>query len=424
MSAVILRPGLALWLIFGLALAVRLAVIGGTIGFHTPATGEPASDGHIYAALADSLLRGHGYSFQGVQTAFAPPLYIFFLATLYRLFGDPAAVRLMQAVLGTLVCLLMYAVGRRLFDHATGVLSAALLSVYPLVVYLAGLHLNETLFLFLLLMATLLALHVAERPTVPMVMAFGGLVGLAVLTRAVFLAFVPFLLAWTISIWGFRSLVTYRTFGLIAISAMAVVIPWTARNYVVLGTMIPVQSNSGLMFWAGNNAHADGGLVWPARNTWDDGPAPDSGEFGWRWRGVSIAAANQRYMRAAVAWIRQHPRDYAHLLVRKLVRLYGFTRAADGEDVHVPRAVVWFQAALLTSAAAGLLLAIRLWRRLFLFLLLVFFTNLVTLLFSGGTRYTIPMVPSLVLFSAVAVAAASRHAARAFQWHQAAVSTS
>jgi hypothetical protein len=177
------------------------------------------------------------------------------------------------------------------------------------------------------------------------------------------------------------------------------------------------------MFWAGNNPHAAGGLVWPGKGTWAEGPPPDSGEYGWRWRGVGIAATNQRYVRAAVSWIRRHPHDYARLLGQKLVRLYGFTRSADGEDVRVPRVVAWFQAVLLTSAGAGLLLTIRLWRRLFLFLLLIVFTNIVALLFSGGTRYSIPMIPSLIFFSAVAAVTAARQVLRTCRWDHAAVST-
>ena len=414
------HPTHALWLIFVFALVVRLAIINGTIGFHTPATVEPASDSSIYMGLADSLLRGHGYGFNGIQTAFAPPMYALFLAAVYRLSGDPAAVRLIQAVLGALVCLVMYAIGRRLFDQATGFLAAAIFSVHPLVVYLTGLHLNETLFLFLLLVAIFQALRVAERPTALAAAALGVLIGLAVLTRAIFAAFLPFLLAWAIGVWGIRSPIAYRVFGLIAVGAVVVILPWTVRNYVVLGTIAPVQSNSGLMFWAGNNPHADGGLVWPTRTTWTEGPLPDDAEY--RWRGLSVAAANQRYTRIAISWIRGHPRDYVRLLARKLARLYGFAGAADREKVHVPRAVVLFHALFLTSAVAGLLLTVRQWRMLAMLLLLIVFTNVMTLLFSGGTRYTVPMVPSLAVFSAVAVIAAGRYLMRAYRWDRVAVS--
>lgn len=184
----------ALWWLFALALCVRLAVIAGTIGLDTPAALEPAADSRIHIALVHSLLGGHGFSLAGVPTAITPPLYISVLAGVYRLTGDPAAVRILQAILGALGCIVIYDIGRRMFDACTGLAAGVLLALSPLPAYLAGLHLTETLFLCLLLLVLWQALRVTERPTVANAAALGGLVGLAALTRAVFLAFPPFLL--------------------------------------------------------------------------------------------------------------------------------------------------------------------------------------------------------------------------------------
>jgi len=58
------------------------------------------------------------------------------------------------------------------------------------------------------------------------------------------------------------------------------------------------------------------------------------------------------------------------------------------------------------TALAGCLLAAPRWREFAILFLLVVFTNVTTLLFSGGTRYSLPMIPALVVFAAVAVTAA------------------
>ena len=396
------------WVIFALALVVRLMAIDGTIGWHTPAAAEPAADSRIHIALVQSLLGGHGYSLSGLPTAVTPPLYIFFLTALYRVFADPLAVRLAHAILGAVGCVVLSVIGRRMFDDLTGLVAAVILCVYPLVVYLSGLHLTENLFLFLLLLILWQSQRIGKRPTFAAVAGLGSLIGLAALTRAVFLAFLPFLLVWAVGLWGIRNPLAYRVFGAAVMSAVAVIIPWTVRNYVVLGALVPVQSNAGMMLWAGNNPHADGGLVWPTRETWMGGQPPDDGVYGWR--GLSLAADNQRYVGAVASWIGQHPRDYLRLLGRKLVRLYEFTRVEDRRDLPVPRSLVLFQALFLASAAGGILLTLRRWRVLSMLLALVVFTNVMALVFSGGTRYTIPMVPSLVLFSSVALVAVGRHA--------------
>ncbi len=396
----------AVWLLFAVALCVRLLVIAQTVGFDTPASLEAASDSRIHIALVQSLLGGHGFSIRGTPTAITPPLYIYFLAGLYWLGGDPSVVRIVQAILGGLGCVVLYAIGRRMFDAATGLVAGLLLAVYPLAVYLTALHLTENLFLVLLLLVLWQALRVVERATLPAAMVLGGLIGLAALTRAVFIAFLPFLLVWAVTVWGVRNAATYRTIGTAALAAMIVVLPWTVRNYVALHAVVPIQSNAGLVFWAGNNPYADGGLVWPTARTWTAGPPPDDGMYGWR--GLTPAEDNQRYLDAAASWIRGHPRAYLRLLGHKLVRLYGFTRTADRRDVHVAIAPAAFQTLVMLLGLAGLWLTARRWRQAALLLTLIVFTNLMAVLSAGGTRYTVPMVPSVVLLAAVAVVRAIR----------------
>lgn len=393
------------------AVLTRAASIWAGIGFHTAAALEPASDSQIHADLVRSLLAGHGFSFAGGPTAITPPLYVFVLAGIYGVFSDPAVVRVVQIGLGAADCLLLYEIGRHAFDETTALLGAALLSVYPLAVYLAGLHLTENLFLFLLLLTLVQAQRVARRPTAASAALFGGLVGLGMLTRSAFVGFLPFLLVWAVCVWGPRSPRAYRTFAVAAFAAVVVVAPWTIRNSLVLGAFVPVQDNGGLMFWAGNNATSKGEIVWPSPETWTATRPPDE-RMTYGWRGLSIAETNRRYVRTALSWIRTHPRQYAALLAKKLERLYGFSRAGGRTGEAVPPMVGAGYALFLASALGGIVLSFRRWRELSLLLALVVFTNVITLLFSGGTRYSVPMVPSLILFSACAAVTAARYVVR------------
>jgi 4-amino-4-deoxy-L-arabinose transferase-like glycosyltransferase len=399
------------WLLFTFALLVRFAVVAETIGFDTPAYLEPSADSRIHIALVQNLLSGRGYSLDGAPTAITPPLYVLVIAGLYWLSGDPSVVRIVQAVLGALSCVVLYAIGQKLFDSRTGLVAGVLLALYPLPVYLSGLHLTENLFLILLLLVLWQALRMLEHPTTANAAGLGALIGLTALTRAVFVAFLPFVLLWVAVAWGIRARETWRVVGITVAATVMVVLPWSVRNYIVLRAIVPIQSNGGLVFWAGNNSSADGGLVWPTSRTWTDGQPPN--DYGYGWRGLTLAATNRRYMAAAIAWIREHPSAYVRLLGHKLMRLYGFTRATDKRDVHVPLAPAVFQISLVAMACAGLYLSARRWRTLSLLLALIVFTNLMVLLFSGGTRYTIPMVPSIVLFSAVSLVTAGSRALRA-----------
>ena len=144
-------------------------------------------------------------------------------------------------------------------------------------------------------------------------------------------------------------------------------------------------------------------MVWPTAGTWSAGRPPDNGQYGWR--GVGVVEENRRYVGAAVAWVRQHPRAYLRLLARKLERLYGFARAADPMEPSVPTVLVVFYTEVLVAALVGLVVTIRRWKAFSLLLGLIAFTNLTTLLFSGATRYIAPMLPSLAVFAAAAVVA-------------------
>ncbi|MDR5708475.1 MAG: glycosyltransferase family 39 protein [Armatimonadota bacterium] len=387
--------------IFLLALLVRTSVVALTVGWSAPASAEPASDSRIHMELTQNLLGGRGYTLDGEPVASTPPLYIFFLAALYAVFGSPVWVRGVQVLLGAAGVLVLYATGRRILDEPTALFGAVLLAVHPAAAYLAGLHLTENLFLPLLLLGILQAQCLADRPSAGGALGLGALVGLGALARAVFLGFVPFVLLWSALRWGVRNRLSYRTGGLVVAGCVLAVLPWTVRNVLVLRAFVPVQSNGALVFWAANNPHADGGLVWPTRRTWTGTRPPDDGQYGWR--DLRVSEENALYFREALRWIREHPEDYLRLLGRKLARLYGFARATDEGELSVPLAVAVFQVLLYLAAAAGWILAWVRRKPVALLGWLVVFTNLMALVFSGASRYALPMLPSLVLFAAFAL---------------------
>jgi len=401
--------------IFLLAVLVRVLAVSLTVGWSGPAFAEPSSDSRIHMTLVQNLLAGRGYTLDGEPVASTPPLYIFFLAALYAVFGSPAWVRAVQVLLGATGCVVLYAIGRRIFDPPSAFLGAGLLALHPTAAYLAGLHLTENLFLPLLLLVLLEAHRLADHPSGWRAFGLGVLVGLGALARAVFLGFLPFLLFWFGLRWGIRNRLSYGVAGFVLGGCTLALLPWAVRNAVVLRAFVPVQSNGAVVFWAGNNPHADGGLVWPTSRTWTGPKPPDDGHYGWR--DLSIPEENARYLHEALRWIREYPGDYLWLLVRKLGRLYGFSRAADKGALRVPLAVAVFQVLVYAAAAAGWILAWAQHKPVALLGGLVVFTNLMALTFSGASRYALPMVPSLGLFAGFAARNAWRWAEGGRCWN-------
>ena len=79
-------------------------------------------DTRQYAGIALNLLKHGSLSFDDDHRACRSPGYPVFLAVCFRAFRESRlAVRLVQAVIGGITCLVVYALARELFDEVTGI---------------------------------------------------------------------------------------------------------------------------------------------------------------------------------------------------------------------------------------------------------------------------------------------------------------
>ncbi len=120
-----------------------------------------------YHNLAIRLLEGHGFSFgvpwwpltaAGTPTAHWSFLYTFYLALIYAVFGpDPIAARFIQAVIvGLLQPILVYLIGKRVFNPSVGLLAAGLTAIYTYFIYYAGTLMTEPFYITAILASILL----------------------------------------------------------------------------------------------------------------------------------------------------------------------------------------------------------------------------------------------------------------------------
>ena len=153
------------WLVIALlvliVLPTRLAIA------HYLATDEPG-DGIIYAQIARNLLERHVYS-HAAEPPYDPSLirlpgYPLFLAGVYSVFGhqNNHAVRLVQAVIDTLTCVLAGFIGfawepNEELKRRTGLAAFCLTALCPFVAIYVATILTETISTFMALALTLLA---------------------------------------------------------------------------------------------------------------------------------------------------------------------------------------------------------------------------------------------------------------------------
>jgi 4-amino-4-deoxy-L-arabinose transferase-like glycosyltransferase len=234
-----------------------------------------------YDGLARRVVAGYGFSFAeghwpttraGEPTAHWSYLYTLYLAGIYSVFGfQPVVARLLQAVIaGLLHPWLTWRLGRRVFGPRVGLVAAALSAIYIYFVYYAGGLLTES-FYFL---GVLWSLDCAMRITTPggqrkrrLWLELGLALGVTALLRQLFLLFAPFLFLW---IWWNLSPEHTSTErpsfaarwvrwpvlrGLLAagLVIVALIAPWTIRNYRAFGIFVPLNTNAGFAFYWGNH---------------------------------------------------------------------------------------------------------------------------------------------------------------------------
>ena len=376
-------------------------------------TGKPLThDEREYLALAQSVGEGRGFVYDtahesGTAQQFGrAPAYPLFLATIGAGSADatssPARVKIAQSVVGAILVWLVGTIAARAAGGRAGVVAAGIAAIYPPLVWISAYVFSETLYSALALGAVLLLDQATARADKEGNARAGGaatlgaglLTGVAILVRPVMLFFLPLAALW---LWRRR-----RASLAVAllVTAVAVVAPWTARNYRVYGRFVLVASEGGVTFWTGNHplARGEGDL---AAN-----PDIKRAEIAFRaaHAGLSAEELEPLYYRDAFAYITANPGRWAWLLVRKA--FYTVVPVGPSYTLHSFRYLalsVVSYVALLAAAIYGVRFIPRNRRPVALFLLAAS-AVLVSLVFFPQERFRIPVIdPTLIVCAAASV---------------------
>lgn len=179
-----------------------------------------------------------------------PPLYALLLSPISWLGGTGVLYhRAAGLVFGALTIALMGVLGRRVGGPRLGLAAAAVCAVYPLMIVVDGALMSETAYTPLVLLVLLVAWSVLERPRLAAAAGLGALIGLAALVRSEALMLLP-LLAWPVA---WRGGPGRRGRLLLASLACALTLaPWTIRNAVEFGHLVPISINDSTVLRGAN----------------------------------------------------------------------------------------------------------------------------------------------------------------------------
>lgn len=395
------NPAARNWILAGiaaLALLIRLLYLLALSGLAAP----PEFDGIGYDMIARNLLAGNGFVLDGRRTAFRPPGYPLFVALIYAVGGSWAVLRLVQALLGTLTALVTYRVALLVFSQVRlALLTALLVALHPVLVYLTGLIYPETLSTLLTMLALWLLVRLTtERPArTGLLLALGSVLGAIVLLRPGLLVFAVLGMG---AVWwaqrGEKGVLVKVL--LIPLVIVLFILPWTVRNYVVFDEFIPLATEGGVTFWGGNHPLGHGGHVEPSVATWL-GPNPPSSLYGWP--ELTEKQSENRFYQAALDWILSEPGQFLQLLPQKVARSWMLVFGNEARSMTLPRWVATAYLLYPLTVLVGLFWSLLHWRKLLPIYCLLLAHTLTTLLFYGSTRQSALVVPAALILSAFAL---------------------
>ncbi len=162
-----------------------------------------------------------------------PPLYSYFLAFFYKLFGfNVYSLLLPQIILDALNSTLIFLLALNIFNSRKIALFSGMFYAFnPHFILLSIQLYSETLYFFLMLAAFLLLIGFSYKPKLKTLFISAMFMGLAALTRSILLVFVPFVFIWLAIVLFKDKNKLFKSWLVVFISLSLVIAPWVARNY-------------------------------------------------------------------------------------------------------------------------------------------------------------------------------------------------
>jgi hypothetical protein len=335
-------------------------------------------DGADYHRLAAGLAEHGTY---GPPIADRPPGWPVLLTAVYRVVGiHPTAGLALNVALAGLAAALVVLLAGRLGLSPLGAGAAGLTAgLCPWSLVLGATLYTETFYtLLVVLLALLVIASRGQRAQVAWWAGIGLTTGVGILVRPQLVIWVPFAVCF--------ALASRRPAAALAFAGAVVLVltPWTVRNYARLGTFVPFDTRGGVTLAVANNDLSEGGQSTAGLPRFPAGTEVEN---------------DRAFRSAAVHWILADPVRFVGRIDDRLVRTFDpMTKLVHGvfgsAFLRWTVRVIWML--LMAIALWGLVLHHR--RRWLVPISFVTATLLLVVVFGGGFRFLVPVVPFLSIW--------------------------
>lgn len=348
----------------------------------------------------------------GDTTYFRAPFYIFCLAAVFSLFGATlTTARILGLVIGLVSVLLTFLTGKQLFSKRTGLLAAAIQSVYPLILYFESELLLDPLFMLLLQLSVYFFILWYKKQSLSSLVFMALALGLASITRPTALLFLPLVIVFlyfSSPLWKQR----VKIIALFALLLALIILPITIRNYVIGGEAVLISSQGGINFYIGNNRQSDGltaAMPEPLGHNWkiDDirylAESETTGE-------LKAGALSDFWYAKTFDEIFERPLQWGGLFLKKLYYNFSNREISNNRNLdyffsqHSLLKFSYFPfAALLALSLLAVVTGYKSHLGIRLLLILIFVYSIAVALFFFSSRFRLPLLPFYIILSAVGI---------------------
>jgi Tfp pilus assembly protein PilF/4-amino-4-deoxy-L-arabinose transferase-like glycosyltransferase len=385
---------------------------------NSPIFNFPVIDSQFYHHRAIEIVSG---DFMGSSTFWQAPLYSYFLALIYWIFGIKIIIaRIIGLFLGAINCYLIFSLAEKTVGRKIAWLAYLISVLYGPFIFFDSELLAPALLNFLVLMSLYIMSAYQNRPKPYKIIIIGLLLGLAQITHGLIIVFLPFLYGWMDYVSrrrGEKTVATLKNFGFILIGFLSIILLTTLHNYAVDDEFVPVSSNFGANFYLGNHPNYDSTTTIRPGMEWDEfiGEAAVNGF-------QTPAQSSEFFASRAMHNILSDIPGYLGLLGKKFYLLLSGEEIKRNLDIYyfknysyLLNVLIWkwflkFPSGLVIPLAlCGILLGFlnkgfaRDRFDIWLLLLFLISQTIAILLFFVSTRYRLLIMPVAIIFAAGAL---------------------